>query len=97
MSTEAWATVPLLATALCILVCWARCSLLLGKAQRTATRFGTERADKLETILAARIEAEEQAKAQAYCEGWEERRAFEDCLREEEWNAQAQQLKRMAN
>jgi len=96
MSTEAWVTVPLLAAALWCLVCWARCALLLGTAQRSAKRE-RERADKLETILTARIEAEEQAKAQAYCEGWEERRAFEDCLREEEWNARAQQLKRMTN
>lgn len=78
---------------------WAVASIALGcwfvsMRHRDAQR---RRAERAETLLAARIEAEEQAVAKAYCEGWEQRGIFEACVREERVQLQQRKLNRMAN
>lgn len=51
----------------------------------------------LERMLDARVEAEDAAVAQAYCEGWSERAAFEECVRQERREVVVQRLKGLSN
>lgn len=68
-----------------------------ARAHQEAMKRERKVSAMLERMLEERIEAEEQAVAKAWCCGWDERAAFEECVRRERQEVVEQRLRGLTN